>query len=713
MLYTTSGHAQLWINEFHYDNAGTDTDEFVEIAGPIGTSLNGWSIVLYNGSGGASYATIDLTGQALGNAVNGVGFFSTLTGPLYTGSIQNGGPDGIALVGPGGVEQFLSYEGSFLATNGPANGQASTNIGFAFSESSSTPVGHSLQLQGSGSQYSDFTWTTPDANTSGSINNSQTITAPCTDPSPTITNFTPVAGAVGSIVTVEGTDLALVDDVIFDGITINTADWTYDAVNDHLTFTVPAGTESSTIQLVNGCASGTSVFDFKVDDTNCFGPPPDALIISEICDPGFNPGTLNNPDAYFRHTRFIEIYNPTPNPVDLTGWTLRAIGNGGPLASTPPDVYVFTLSGTINPGQALTMGDDQGDEITWTPAPATPVPSFDFMQADWNTDIVNNNYNGQWRDGAALYNGSTLVDVILRQDGSSNQSGYFENGRIVRNDDVCVPNATTTASSGGDIFEWTSSSVNEITDATPGTHTVTCTPPPAVGPPPTLTTDPVTQSICEGETVTFTTDNLGGGVTYQWFRASFRDGFLVSYTGMSNFGNLSGANSHELTVANATAAVDDSTQYFCVVDDGSGSCSVATAAAQLFVNPSPTLTLSPTDPSGCGASDGQIVAEVTPSTASDYTFTMSPDPNSDSPIGPQAGTTATFDNLPGNSYTVTVTDDNSCAATATETLNAPASPALPTVASARCLFAKVCPRPWPSRVRCRRVAHSSGTTTPR
>ena len=34
----------------------------VEIAGPAGTDLSGWSIVLYNGSGGASYDTISLSG---------------------------------------------------------------------------------------------------------------------------------------------------------------------------------------------------------------------------------------------------------------------------------------------------------------------------------------------------------------------------------------------------------------------------------------------------------------------------------------------------------------------------------------------------------------------------------------------------------------------------------------------------------------------------
>jgi hypothetical protein len=40
-----------FINELHYDNAGSDIDEFIEIAGTA-QSLLGFSIVLYNGGTG-------------------------------------------------------------------------------------------------------------------------------------------------------------------------------------------------------------------------------------------------------------------------------------------------------------------------------------------------------------------------------------------------------------------------------------------------------------------------------------------------------------------------------------------------------------------------------------------------------------------------------------------------------------------------------------
>ena len=79
--------------------------------------------------------------------------------------IQNGAPDGIALVRPDAtVEQFLGYEGTFTATNGPASRMTTDPVGV--SEDGTTPAGWSLQLTGTGLAYGDFTWAAPAANTS-------------------------------------------------------------------------------------------------------------------------------------------------------------------------------------------------------------------------------------------------------------------------------------------------------------------------------------------------------------------------------------------------------------------------------------------------------------------------------------------------------------------------------------------------------------------
>ncbi len=66
----------------------TDVNEAIEVAGPAGTDLAGWSILLYNGSNGAVYTTIDLTGTIL-NLENGYGVADIFTYPWQT-VIQNG-----------------------------------------------------------------------------------------------------------------------------------------------------------------------------------------------------------------------------------------------------------------------------------------------------------------------------------------------------------------------------------------------------------------------------------------------------------------------------------------------------------------------------------------------------------------------------------------------------------------------------------------------
>jgi endonuclease I len=159
---------EVWINELHYDNASTDTGEFVEIAGTAGTNLSGWQLVFYNGSNGAVYKTVNLSGT-LPNQQNNFG-----TIPFDVAGIQNGAPDALALVNDvGEVLEFLSYEGTLTAADGPAAGMTSVNIGVF--ETSSTPVGYSLQKSGQGVASSDFVWNAPQAETYGQVNTGQSF----------------------------------------------------------------------------------------------------------------------------------------------------------------------------------------------------------------------------------------------------------------------------------------------------------------------------------------------------------------------------------------------------------------------------------------------------------------------------------------------------------------------------------------------------------
>lgn len=157
----------VWVNEFHYNNIGTDVGEFIEVAGLAGTDLSTYSIVLYSGTNGQAYNTRSLSG-IISSESNGYGTVSF----NYNDEIRNT-THGIALVNSGIVVQFLSYSGSFTATDGPAVGMDSEDI--LENENQNTPIGESVQLTGTGNQYSNFIWNAPADDSPGALNVGQII----------------------------------------------------------------------------------------------------------------------------------------------------------------------------------------------------------------------------------------------------------------------------------------------------------------------------------------------------------------------------------------------------------------------------------------------------------------------------------------------------------------------------------------------------------
>jgi DNA/RNA endonuclease G (NUC1) len=140
------------ISELHYDNGGADVGEAIEIAGPAGTSVNGWKIIFYNGSNGATYDSVSFTGT-IPATCGSRGVIS-----VARAGIQNGDPDGMALIdGSRNVIEYLSYEGAFVATNGPALGMMSRDIGVR--EAGTEATGLSLRRNSAGTWFSDATST--------------------------------------------------------------------------------------------------------------------------------------------------------------------------------------------------------------------------------------------------------------------------------------------------------------------------------------------------------------------------------------------------------------------------------------------------------------------------------------------------------------------------------------------------------------------------
>ncbi|MEM1265475.1 MAG: Ig-like domain-containing protein, partial [Pseudomonadota bacterium] len=152
------------INEIHYDNVSLDVGEFVEIRTSAGADASDLVVELYNGTTGAVYSTSALGDVETDDAISvrSDGVFDYYVIELPTNGIQNGSPDGLALSNDGALIEFLSYEGSFVAVGGAADGATSVDIGVE--ETGSTPVGFSLQrLEGD-------LWDAPRADTRGAAN---------------------------------------------------------------------------------------------------------------------------------------------------------------------------------------------------------------------------------------------------------------------------------------------------------------------------------------------------------------------------------------------------------------------------------------------------------------------------------------------------------------------------------------------------------------
>ncbi|CAD6244623.1 unnamed protein product [Miscanthus lutarioriparius] len=121
---------QSWVNEFHYENKGKDKNEFVELVVRMPFDAKELMLVLYNGA----------------------------NGKIYNREAE--------------VLQFLSYEGSMRAQDGPAKGMVSTDIMLKETDESSDQ--DSLGL--GGQKIGEFAWRKMVGNaTPGKLNAEQTF----------------------------------------------------------------------------------------------------------------------------------------------------------------------------------------------------------------------------------------------------------------------------------------------------------------------------------------------------------------------------------------------------------------------------------------------------------------------------------------------------------------------------------------------------------
>lgn len=405
LFFTSFCYGQtVFINEFHYDDASSDSGEGVEIAGPAGTDLAGYTITAYNGSGGVVSDTENL--QGIIPDLNQTGY-GTIFFPMA--GLQNS-KEGLALSNAEGLIQFISYEGTLTATAGPAEGTTSVDIGV--SETSSTLDGHSLQLKGTGTTYENFTWDGPKANTYDAINTDQIFQA-IVDPTLTVSvnSITDLGYVLGnSSILTESFSISGLN--LTENITISVPQG-FEASLDNTTFssdniilTITDGSVSTTliyIKLSQGLTADTYNDSISISSTGLsssvavsgqvFQDPfvanlPQDLFISEYAE-----GSSNN--------KYLEIYNPTTANVDLANYAIASVGND------PTIIDRHEYFETFSDGASISLAP--GATYVWANSSASSQEITDAVAASGETGAVY--FSGD--DGYALVKGSEDSYVVL------------------------------------------------------------------------------------------------------------------------------------------------------------------------------------------------------------------------------------------------------------------------------------------------------------
>jgi immunoglobulin I-set domain protein len=175
------------------------------------------------------------------------------------------------------------------------------------------------------------------------------------------------------------------------------------------------------------------------------------------------------------------------------------------------------------------------------------------------------------------------------------------------------------------------------------------------------TTDPGDQTICEGDTATFTTTASGPGTsTFVWKKGAtvLSNGDLGGRVTINTVGNTS-----TLSISNAVAS--DSDTYTV---EATGECNTATQSATLTVNAA-THTTDPADQTVCQGTDANFSTTASGTGPFSYAWTLDGSPFN----GDSSSITVPTGSLSIGSHTVTVTTTGACGSetqTATLTVSA-------------------------------------------
>lgn len=209
-------------------------------------------------------------------------------------------------------------------------------------------------------------------------------------------------------------------------------------------------------------------------------------------------------------------------------------------------------------------------------AAAVTTPPSDLIacvggNVTFSPAITGTNPTYQWQvstDGGLTYSnigGATSATYTLNNVGLSISSNKYR--VIVAND--CPSSATSLAA----------------------TLTVTT--------PPTIVSEPVSQTICAGGNVTFNAQTVGNVQSYQW---------QVSADGGTTFTNIQGANATTLNLTNVTSSMNNQLYHLNVL--GCGTTPIVSSNVNLTVNPTAIIVSQPSNASVCLGDNASLNVNV-------------------------------------------------------------------------------------------------------
>ena len=384
---------------------------------------------------------------------------------------------------------------------------------------------------------------------------------------PTSNIITPTSGPVGTVVTVTAVSPYNLTGATatFNGVSATVASIS----SSQVTVVVPSGAVSGTLVTTNslGCQGSNTFTVINNLTTSCQGGSTVSdLFISQVTD------------ATYGGLTYIEIYNGTGAPINLSNYSLQFFANGSAAS-----YGTQTLSGTLaNLSTYVVSCSLSGFSCS--------VPGGDGTFANLQTGISGINFTSGGNDYIGLYKISTssMIDSfgVFNNATWASSLGIGDRGVDFKRKNTATVPKYAFASADWNITDWlgtgsASCSTNDYSDI--GVYNF------LVGTPPTVTVNPSFTPSCLATSITVAgTEGSAGGnsLAYQWYAVAPNS---ASWTAITDTGVYTGSTSATLNISDVSSL--NGYQYYCQIRENSATCYSASNAVMITAIPSTTWQL--------------------------------------------------------------------------------------------------------------------------